>query len=59
MNVKIARGWERIGFRLYRDNIYLLSPASQDLEEQRGVLRGHLAELGASWRNATVARSQE
>ncbi|AVH55639.1 MULTISPECIES: hypothetical protein [Streptomyces] len=50
VNAKIAQGWERIGFRLYRDNIYLLSPASQDLEEQRGVLRGHLAELGASWR---------
>ncbi|MCX4405915.1 MULTISPECIES: hypothetical protein [unclassified Streptomyces] len=50
MNAKIAQGWERIGFRLYRDNVYLLSPASQDLEDQRGVLRGQLAELGASWR---------
>lgn len=50
VNAKIAQGWERIGFRLYRDNVYLLSPASQDLEEQRGVLRGQLAELGASWR---------
>ncbi|MER6304947.1 hypothetical protein [Streptomyces sp. NPDC001657] len=53
VNAKIARGWERIGFRLYRDNIYLLSPASQDLEEQRGELRGRLVELGASWRTAT------
>ncbi|AWN30023.1 hypothetical protein [Streptomyces sp. NEAU-S7GS2] len=53
VNAKIARGWERIGFHLYRDNIYLLSPASQDLEEQRGVLRGRLVELGASWRTAT------
>ncbi|MER6367120.1 hypothetical protein ABT255_01865 [Streptomyces mirabilis] len=50
VNAKIAQGWERIGFRLYRDNVYLLSPASQDLEDQRGVLRGQLAELGASWR---------
>ena len=50
VNAKITHGWERIGFRLYRDNIYLLSPASQDLEEQRGVLRAQLAELGASWR---------
>lgn len=50
VNAKIAQGWERIGFRLYRENIYLLSPASQDLEEQRGVLRGQLADLGASWR---------
>jgi hypothetical protein len=59
VNAKIAQGWEGIGFRLYRDNIYLLSPASQDLEERRSVLRGQLAELGASWRNATVAPSQE
>ncbi|MEU9155051.1 hypothetical protein AB0D59_31960 [Streptomyces sp. NPDC048417] len=50
VNARIAQGWERLGFRPYRDNIYLLSPASQDLEEQRGALRGHLADLGASWR---------
>ncbi|WP_371551508.1 hypothetical protein OG266_38775 [Streptomyces sp. NBC_00554] len=59
VNAKIAQEWERIGFRLYRDNIYLLSPSSQDLEEQRGVLRGRLAELGASWKSATSAPSQE
>ncbi|MDI3423393.1 hypothetical protein [Streptomyces luteolus] len=53
VNAKIARGWESLGFRLYRDNVYLLSPASQDLEEQRGVLRGRLAEVGASWRTGT------
>ncbi|MFB8128619.1 hypothetical protein [Streptomyces mirabilis] len=58
VSAKITRGWERIGFRLYRDNVYLLSPASQDLEEQRGVLRRRLAELGASWRS-TTAPSQE
>ncbi|MGP3635412.1 hypothetical protein ACTU45_18925 [Streptomyces sp. 24-1644] len=50
VNAKIALGWESIGFRLHRDNVYLLSPLSQDPEEQRGVLRGRLAELGASWR---------
>lgn len=50
LNAKVAQGWERLGFRPYRDNVYLLSPASQDLEEQRGVLRQHLADLGASWR---------
>ncbi|MDO0939142.1 hypothetical protein QQY66_48340 [Streptomyces sp. DG2A-72] len=50
VNAKITHGWECIGFCLYRDNVYLLSPASQDLEEQRGVLRGQLADLGASWR---------
>ncbi|MEU3299774.1 hypothetical protein ABZ729_08125 [Streptomyces sp. NPDC006678] len=55
VTARIAQGWERIGFRLYRDNIYLLSPTSQDLEEQRGVFRGRLAELGASWR-ATTSR---
>ncbi|MCL7493765.1 hypothetical protein M8I34_20525 [Streptomyces sp. MCA2] len=53
VNAKIAQGWERIGFRLYRDNIYLLSPASQDLEEQRSELRGRLVELGAIWKSAT------
>ncbi|MFD4257688.1 hypothetical protein ACFWR9_08650 [Streptomyces sp. NPDC058534] len=53
VTAKIARGWESLGFRLYRDNVYLLSPASQDLEEQRGALRGRLSELGASWRTRT------
>ncbi|MEU1528070.1 hypothetical protein [Streptomyces fagopyri] len=53
VNTKIAQGWQSLGFRLYRDNVYLLSPASQDLEEQRGALRGRLAELGASWRKGT------
>ncbi|MEV7192322.1 hypothetical protein AB0N81_11020 [Streptomyces sp. NPDC093510] len=53
VNAKIAKGWERIGFRLYRDNTYLLSPTSQDLEEQRGVLRGQLVELGSAWRRAS------
>ncbi|AJE81596.1 hypothetical protein SLNWT_1220 [Streptomyces albus] len=53
VNAKIARGWESLGFRLYRDNVYLLSPTSQDLEEQRSNLRRRLAELGASWRAQT------
>ncbi|MEV8128672.1 hypothetical protein AB0P07_32265 [Streptomyces sp. NPDC085944] len=53
VNAKIVRGWESLGFRLYRDNVYLLSPASQDLEEQRSNLRRHLAELCASWRALT------
>lgn len=56
VNTKIAQGWQSLGFRLYRDNVYLLSPASQDLEEQRGALRGRLAELGASWRRAHLDR---
>ncbi|MFJ4513825.1 hypothetical protein [Streptomyces sp. NPDC088816] len=50
VNARIAQGWESLGFRPYRDNVYLLSPASQDFEEQRGALRQHLAELGGSWR---------
>ncbi len=50
VNAKIAQGWESLGFRPYRDNVYLLSPASQDLEEQRGAMRGRLAELRGSWR---------
>ncbi|MGW2685718.1 hypothetical protein ACWC6I_21505 [Streptomyces sp. NPDC001414] len=50
VNAKIAQGWERLGFRPYRDNVYFLSPASRDLEEQRGALRRHLVDLGASWR---------
>ncbi|MFF3640415.1 hypothetical protein [Streptomyces sp. NPDC002564] len=54
VNAKIARGWEGLGFRLYRNNVYLLSPASEVLEEQRGVLRGRLAELGASWQAASL-----
>lgn len=50
VNAKITHGWESVGFRHYRDNVYLLSPASREIEEQRGALRGRLAELGASWR---------
>lgn len=55
VNAKITKGWERIGFRLYRDNVYLLSPTSPDIEEQRSVLRARLVELGALWRSATSA----
>ncbi|MEU3684259.1 hypothetical protein OIE75_28415 [Streptomyces sp. NBC_01723] len=56
VNAKIAQGWESLGFRPYRDNVFLLSPASQDLEEQRGALRQHLADLGGLWRT-DAARS--
>ncbi|MFG2716947.1 hypothetical protein ACGFW5_01350 [Streptomyces sp. NPDC048416] len=52
VNTKISHGWKSIGFRLYRDNIYLLSPVSEDVEEQRGALRGRLVELAVSWRTA-------
>ncbi|WP_282697859.1 hypothetical protein [Streptomyces sp. CC208A] len=52
MTAKIARGWEHIGFRSYQGTVYLLSPASLELEEQRGAMRGRLAELGAVWRHA-------
>ncbi|MFB6525396.1 hypothetical protein [Streptomyces sp. NPDC056399] len=52
VTAKVARGWERIGFRLHRGNVYLVSPASLQLEEQRGAMRQRLAELGISWRLA-------
>ncbi|MGW7303947.1 hypothetical protein ACWGI1_00025 [Streptomyces sp. NPDC054835] len=52
VNAKIARGWERIGFRSYTGTVYLLSPASSELEDQRESMRGRLAALGASWRLA-------
>ncbi|MFI9210255.1 hypothetical protein ACIGW7_19220 [Streptomyces sp. NPDC053253] len=51
---KIAKGWARIGFRLYQGNVYLLSPASLELEEQRAAMRGRLAELGVVWRRTQV-----
>ncbi|MEU6680964.1 hypothetical protein [Streptomyces sp. NPDC046925] len=54
---QIAKGWERVGFRHYEDNVYLLSPASELVEEQRSVLRREFAELGAAWR-ASAARGQ-
>jgi hypothetical protein len=56
VTARIAEGWEGIGCRPYRENVYLLSPASEDLEEQRRVLRGRLAALGASWRTAESRR---
>lgn len=49
VNAKITKGWESLGFRPYRDNVYLLSPASEDLEAGRGVLRRRLADLGVAW----------
>ncbi|MFC8125965.1 hypothetical protein [Streptomyces sp. NPDC057302] len=47
---RITRGWQRVGFQPYRDNVLLLSPASLLLEEQRSFLRREFAELGAAWR---------
>lgn len=58
VNVKIARGWQSLGFRHYQGTVYLLSPVSQVLEEQRDVLRRRLAELGASWRAAQPVAPQ-
>ncbi|MFE0134054.1 hypothetical protein ACFWY6_21190 [Streptomyces sp. NPDC059037] len=54
VTAKIARGWERIGFLPYRDNVLVLSPTSLVLEEQRGQLRRRLVELGAVWSAATA-----
>ncbi|MEV0445802.1 hypothetical protein AB0I84_12345 [Streptomyces spectabilis] len=49
VTARIARGWEEIGFLSYRDNVYVLSPTSLELEEQRARQRRKLAELGAVW----------
>lgn len=49
VTARIARGWKEIGFLLYRDNVYVLSPTSLELEEQRARQRRKFAELGASW----------
>lgn len=49
ITTKIARGWERIGFLHYRENVCVLSPTSLVLEEQRGQLRRGFVELGAAW----------
>ncbi|MFJ4689239.1 hypothetical protein [Streptomyces sp. NPDC088789] len=54
VTAKIARGWEGIDFRQHRGNVYLLSPASSQLEEQRSAMRERLAELAISWRLAQV-----
>lgn len=47
---RIARGWERLGFRLHKDNVFLLSPVSLVLEEQRDALRARRAELDLAWK---------
>ncbi len=47
---KIARGWEGMGFRLLRDNTFILSPVSLVLEEQRDALRARTAELALAWK---------
>ncbi|SCK61496.1 hypothetical protein YUWDRAFT_06146 [Streptomyces sp. AmelKG-D3] len=55
VTAKIARGWGRLGFLPYRDNVFVLSPTSLVLEEQRGQLRRRLVELGAAWSAAARA----
>ncbi|MCA1272057.1 hypothetical protein LCE32_18655 [Streptomyces sp. 7G] len=52
VNRKIARGWESVGFRHHRDHVFLLSPTSLVLEEQRDALRSRGADLAASWKAA-------
>ncbi|MFJ8248471.1 hypothetical protein [Streptomyces sp. NPDC094466] len=52
VTTKIGRGWESIGFRPYRGTVFVLSPTSLDLEEQRDVLRRRTAELAVSWKAA-------
>ncbi|AZM56367.1 hypothetical protein DMA15_30420 [Streptomyces sp. WAC 01529] len=49
VTAKIARGWEQLGFLPCRGNVFVLSPTSLVLEEQRGQLRRRLVELGAAW----------
>ncbi|MFD4479467.1 hypothetical protein ACFWPU_25580 [Streptomyces sp. NPDC058471] len=49
VTARIARGWEEIGFLSYRDNVYVLSPTSLELEEQRARQRMRFTELGTSW----------
>ncbi|MFF8657526.1 hypothetical protein [Streptomyces huasconensis] len=49
VTAKIARGWEQLGFLPYRGNVFVLSPTSLVLEEQRGQLRQRLVELAAAW----------
>ncbi|ALO96730.1 hypothetical protein SHL15_5667 [Streptomyces hygroscopicus subsp. limoneus] len=55
VTAKIARGWKQLGFLPYRDNVFVLSPTSLVLEEQRGRLRRRLVELGAAWSATTRA----
>lgn len=49
VTARITRGWEEIGFLSYRDNVYVLSPTSLELEEQRARQRMKFTELGTSW----------
>ncbi|MFE3182811.1 hypothetical protein ACFXKR_18350 [Streptomyces violascens] len=55
---RVRAGWERVGFRPYKDNILLASPADEVLEEQRAVLRAEFAELGIAWRRASAEGSR-
>ncbi|MFE9407383.1 hypothetical protein ACFYN0_01060 [Streptomyces sp. NPDC006704] len=57
VTARIRTGWERVGFRHYRHDVYLVSSADEVLEQQRAVLRAELAELGAAWRKAATEDS--
>lgn len=55
VTARIAAAWERVGFTLYRDNVYLLHPATVVPEERRTALRGEFRNLCTAWREAAWA----
>ncbi|MFJ2175956.1 hypothetical protein ACIOHE_24070 [Streptomyces sp. NPDC087851] len=57
VTTRIAAAWEKVGFAFFKDNVYLLDPATVLPEERRAVLRAEFQDLCAAWRMAhdTVA----
>ncbi|MFJ3182566.1 hypothetical protein ACIPJN_29825 [Streptomyces sp. NPDC086796] len=54
ITARIVAAWESVGFRLYRDNVYLMDPASVVPEEQLSVLRAASRRLAAEWRERSA-----
>ncbi|MEU6350152.1 hypothetical protein ABZ896_12575 [Streptomyces sp. NPDC047072] len=54
VTAKIAAAWEKVGFTLFKDNVYLLSPATVVPEERRAALRTEFKSLCAAWRESAL-----
>ncbi|MFI7337088.1 hypothetical protein ACIBUY_04010 [Streptomyces sp. NPDC050085] len=50
ITARITSAWQRVGFTLYRDGVYLLEPNSEAAEEHLAAARVAFHDLCAAWR---------
>jgi GNAT superfamily N-acetyltransferase len=56
---RIAAAWGRVGFTLYRENIYLLVPATGVSEDCRTALRVEFQDLCLAWHEADAGSDEK